>query len=296
MSVDLPIFVNPSAGSSNKRDELEELFRQSGARVQLFEASGSELRAHVKRFVEAGAPAVGIAGGDGTISTAADVLVDTDTALLPIPLGTFNHFAKRYGNLSVEAAVHAWQQMSPHPIHVGSVNGDIFVNNASCGFYPRAVRLRTGLEHVMPRTAAMWLAGGHVLLRLRLLEVQLDANAQQRSLRTPALWVGIGVNSLRLSAPGDAPIPHPVLELVSGRADTRLQVLRLAFRLFRHLKKGLEPRDEKLEVLRARHFTLNSHKPIDIALDGEPRKLRGPLEFSIRENALKVLGLITPAH
>ena len=296
MTVDLPIFVNPSAGSSNKRDELEDLFRQNGARIQVFEAGGSELQAKIRRFVEAGAPAVGIAGGDGTISTAANVLADTNTALLPIPLGTFNHFAKRYGNLSVEAAVHAWQQMSPHPIHVGSVNDHVFVNNASCGFYPRAVRLRTKLEKVMPRVPAMWLAGMNVLLRLRLLEVQMDAREQQRVLRTPALWVGIGINSLRLSAPGDAPIPHPVLELVSGHAHTRVRVVTLAFRLFRHLKQGLEPKDAKLEVLRAPRFTLNSRKPIDIALDGEPLKLRGPLEFSIRENALKVLGLIAPAH
>ena len=296
MTVDLPIFLNPHAGSSNKREELEQRFRESGAHIEIIEAEGPGFQARMRALVAAGVPAIGIAGGDGTMSAAASILAGSETSLLPIPLGTFNHFAKRYGVLSIEAAVHAWQQAAPHRIHVGAVNERVFINNASCGFYPRAVRLRNNLEKVVPRAAAMWLAGSNVLLRLRLLEIQLDAQGRERRLRTPALWVGIGVNSLRLPAPGDAPLPHPVLEAVSGRAHTRLQVVALGFRLFRHLKRGLEPRDEKLEVVRARHFTITAPKPIDIALDGEPLKLRGPLDFTIRENALKVLALVAPAH
>ena len=88
------------------------------------------------------------------------------TAMLPIPLGTFNHFAQRYGVPTVEAAVHAWKRRSAHEVPVGFMNDVAFVNNASCGFYPEIVRYRDRIKRVLPKKAAMWLAGGVVLAKL----------------------------------------------------------------------------------------------------------------------------------
>jgi diacylglycerol kinase family enzyme len=296
MSTDLPIILNPHSGSSDGRDAVEETFRAAGARVTILETGGSDVENAVRAVQRAGSPSIGVAGGDGTISAAANVLAGSDTILLPIPLGTFNHFALRYGIGSVEAAARAWQQQSIYTIHVGTANQRVFVNNASCGFYPRAVRLRERISKVFPRSAAMWVAGSIVLARLRLLDLEIEHDGQPRHIVTPALWVGIGRNSLRLPVPGDAQIQQAVLEAVTGHAQTRLAILALAFRLFRHLKRGLEPRDERLEVLRGRSFTVTSHRSIDMALDGEPVRIHGPLKFAIRENALRTFSLVVPTH
>ena len=51
----------------------------------------------LKRAVAAGAEIVAVAGGDGTLRTAASVLAHTTSTLLPVPLGTFNHFARSIG-------------------------------------------------------------------------------------------------------------------------------------------------------------------------------------------------------
>lgn len=296
MHHDLPIFLNPHAGrrGAAERAALEKAFEAVGARISIRSVPGAELDDAVRAEIAGGTPVVGAAGGDGTISTIANVLAGTRTALLPVPLGTLNHFALRYGIGSIEAAAHAWRHHSVKAIHVGIVNGRIFLNNASCGFYPHMVRHRERLERVLPRLPAMWIAGFRVLFEMPMLTLAMDASGAPRPIRTPALWVGIGRNSLRLPIPGDAEVEENVLEAVWGHAETRRAVVALSTRMLRHMKRGLEPRDPELAVLRARAFTLSSHKAIDIALDGEPMRLETPLRFAFRENGLRVVVLVAP--
>lgn len=297
VETDLPIFLNPDAGrgAATEQAALERAFESVGARPLVRVLPGSELPAAVRAAVAAGVPVVGAAGGDGTVSSVANVLAGTGTALLPIPLGTLNHFAVRYGIPSVAAAAHAWQLDSVRAVHVGEINDRIFLNNASVGFYPHMVRHREKLERVLPRMAAMWLAGMRVLLELPMLRMVVDTGSEHHEARTPALWVGIGRNSLRLPLPGDGDVEEAVLEAVWGRADKRRRVVALSFRLLGHLKKGLEPRDDELDVVRARDFILTAGDPIDIALDGEPFRLETPLRFKIRENGLRVIVLVAHA-
>src|SRR5438105_676714 len=56
------------------------------------ECAPSDLRRRVEQACAERRPFVGIAGGDGSMRTAAEELAHTDTALLPIPAGTHNHF------------------------------------------------------------------------------------------------------------------------------------------------------------------------------------------------------------
>lgn len=292
----IQIFLNPGAGRGAAAEQpvLEEAFSAAGARPVIHVVSGPDLQSMMRQAVAHGIRVIAAAGGDGTMSSAANAIAGTDAVLLPIPLGTLNHFAQRYGIGSLAAAVHAWQRASAKTIHVGTVNERIFLNNASCGFYPHLVRHRERMERVLPRMAAMWLAGLRVLAELPIMTVDVAAGTDIRRLRTPALWVGLGRNSLRLPIPGDAEIEERILEIVSGRADSRRALIALSLRLARHLKKGLEPRDENLDVLRARSFTLHSQRSIDVALDGEPFRMQTPLHFAMRENALQIYCLVAP--
>jgi diacylglycerol kinase family enzyme len=292
----LPIFLNPGAGrgAAAEADALRAAFIEAGAEPVIHILEGDP-RIPIREAVTAGAPVIGVAGGDGTISAAANAIAGSQSALLPIPLGTLNHFSIRYGIPTAEAAVLAWRRASVEAVHVGSVNDRIFVNNTSCGFYPHMVRHREKLERFLPRVPAMWIAGLRVLIEMPMLRLHVQTDVERHDARTPALWVGIGRNSLRLPIPGDAEVNDVVLEAVWGRAKRRTSIIALSFRLLAHLKKGMEPRDAALDVVRTRTFILHSERPIDIALDGEPFRLETPLKFEIRESALRVVVLVAPA-
>src|SRR5688572_14980624 len=136
VETDLPIFLNPRAGRGAVAEQpaLERAFTAVGANPIVRVLPGNELRNAMREAVAAGAPIIGAAGGDGTISSAASAIAGSQSALLPIPLGTLNHFAMRYGVSSIDAAAHAWERKSIQQIHVGEVGDLIFVNNASVGF------------------------------------------------------------------------------------------------------------------------------------------------------------------
>ena len=271
---------------------MREAFRAAGVEIDLRIMKPAEIEKAIRAEAEAGAELIGAAGGDGTLSAAANALTGTASALLPIPLGTLNHFSNRYAIGSIEAAVHAYERRHITQVHVGALNERIFVNNASCGFYPHVVRHRDNIERVLPRVPSMLLAGIRVLVAWPMMKLKLEIGGMQKQLRTPALWVGIGRNSLRLPVPGDAEVEGNVLEIVAGRADSRRHIVRLAVRLLWHLRRGLEPQGRDLVVEHASAFTLNAPHPIDVALDGEAFRMRGPLKFALRPNALRVVCLV----
>jgi diacylglycerol kinase family enzyme len=291
-----PIFVNPRAGRGGEaeRESLLRAFNAVGAQPSIEVVTAAELDQRVRAAAANGCELIGIAGGDGTLSTAANALIRTSSILLPVPLGTRNHFSQRYGIPTVEAAALAWQRSQPVAIHVGTVNQRAFINNASCGLYPHVVRHRERLEQLIPRTPAMMLAAARTLLELPTMKLELEIGEQHQLVRTPALWVGIGKNSLRMPMPGDAEVEGFVLEAAYGRSQTRLGLLRLAWRMISHMKRGIQPRDSKLEIMRAQRFKVSSPRAIDIALDGEPLTMRSPLEFALAESCLRVLPIVAP--
>ncbi|WP_083852204.1 diacylglycerol/lipid kinase family protein [Legionella tunisiensis] len=84
-----------------------------------------------------------VGGGDGTIRSAAQHCVNTSTTLGVLPLGTMNHFVKE---LSLPADISSLLDAitKPHTIKIdlAEVNGLVFVNNSSLGFYPQFARRR----------------------------------------------------------------------------------------------------------------------------------------------------------
>src|SRR6478736_1716860 len=94
------VFVNPGSGRGTELDELAAII--TDCRVE--SCPPAELAERVRGQIDAGASFVGVAGGDGTLRTAAEVLAGTPVALLAVPTGTRNHFAKDFGIATVEDA------------------------------------------------------------------------------------------------------------------------------------------------------------------------------------------------
>src|SRR5207302_8914985 len=101
---------------------------------------------------ESSARVVGIAGGDGSLATIAEVAVEQDTAFVCIPYGTRNHFARDLG-LDRADPLGALRAFGGHErrIDVGRASGRLFLNNVSLGLYAQLVRRR---EHHRRRREA----------------------------------------------------------------------------------------------------------------------------------------------
>src|SRR5215210_2253224 len=183
------VIINVSAGSSageQLSDKIEELFSRHGAQVQVELAHGSRVRDMARRMRDERFDVVVAAGGDGTASTVAAELIESDAALGVLPLGTLNHFARDLGlPLNLEEAAEAICSGEVSAIDVASVNERIFINNSSLGMYPDQARLRQEWRAKIGRWPAMIVASFIVLVRFPFLRVTAEFNGQRISRRCP---------------------------------------------------------------------------------------------------------------
>ncbi len=127
------------------RDRIVAAFQKRGhevTEVQLDASKDGLSKAIVAHRDDVDVVVVG--GGDGTLLTAIDGLVETKLPLAVLPLGTFNELARTLGVPSDPDDVAALiDDGVPLPLDVGCVNGKRYFNEASVGLSTRVTRLQT---------------------------------------------------------------------------------------------------------------------------------------------------------
>jgi diacylglycerol kinase family enzyme len=232
---------------------------------------------------------VGVAGGDGTLSTAAEVLVGTEVALAPFPLGTLNHFARRLGISSLDDAPRAAACGRTRSIPLGCVAGRTFVNHASAGVYPRMVRQREHIRRWSGKKIGTVLASMHQLLHLEARPIGLSVEGVKRERTVPGIWVALG-GAFQLPVDGKIPA-GTTLEVVVPETQSRSSFLVKGLRALWLMRRGRPVQQAGVEVIRARCFTLEADEPLDISRDGEVERRDPPIEFSVHAQALRVVAL-----
>jgi diacylglycerol kinase (ATP) len=116
------VVLNPRSGSCTVADVRRAIDQHlGGMEVEVHEVSqGDDLRGLVRSAIDRGCDPIVAAGGDGTVSVVADVLVGTETHLVVLPLGTANVLARELGiPVDLEGAC----QLGAHPVKLGSLAG-----------------------------------------------------------------------------------------------------------------------------------------------------------------------------
>jgi diacylglycerol kinase family enzyme len=281
----IPAVVNTESGTA---DAATRALEESGA-FDVHAVKPSEIGDTVKALVEGGAKRVLVAGGDGTIGTAAAILVDTPAELAVLPGGTLNHFARDLG-ISVDAAEALdLDGQACRGVDVGMVNGRIFLNTSSVGAYVHFVRLRERLETRFGYRAASFIAACRLLFEFRRFGVEVEVDGARRIYRTPLVFIGVGERELQLPTLGnrvkDGRRGLHVM-IVRGNSAARLLAIGLAA-----VARGVDhvARTPEFESVIVDRCTINLHSSRHVAVDGEVVELTPPLEFSLRRDALQVV-------
>jgi diacylglycerol kinase family enzyme len=288
----IAVVLNDSSGAGDcapKAKRLAEIFAAAGREARITVAtSGAQLKSAAERAVEEGCAVLVAGGGDGTINTAAAVLVGRNIPLGVLPLGTLNHFAKDLGiPLNLDEAAQVVLDGVQCRVDVGEVNGQVFINNSSLGVYPAIVRLRERYQAggLGKWIAALW-ASLTILQRSPFMVVRLIVEEQAVVRRTP--FVLVGNNEYRmvgLHAGTRDSLVQQRLAVYILNAERRIGLIRLAWQV---LLKGVDQVKE-LDLLTVAATTIETRRPrLQVALDGEVVTLTSPLEYRIRPAALRV--------
>ena len=95
------VVINRAGGSVSKKgiteQMIKELFAAENIQPEVYLEDCHDLKEIVKKSIERKVDIIIAGGGDGTISTVASLMLDSDIPLGVLPLGTLNHFAKDIG-------------------------------------------------------------------------------------------------------------------------------------------------------------------------------------------------------
>ncbi|HYD31573.1 MAG TPA: diacylglycerol kinase family protein [Azospirillaceae bacterium] len=292
----LAVVLNEAAGTllgepvDQAVRDVRDWFERAGAEVEVSSAAGPACVPALRRAAESDVDVVVVGGGDGTINTAAGMLVGTGKALGVLPLGTMNLLAKDLGiTLPLEDAVAALARGTIHAIDVGEVNGHVFLNNSVLGLYPAMVQERERQRgvHGLRKWPAMTVAAIKSLWAFPRLTVTVDTGSGPRLINTPVLAVannayddGFGqfLQRSRLDA-GE-------LAVYVARHRNALGLLRL----MADVALGTWQRNPDLEAYTVTELTVASRRRrLKVANDGEVLRLTPPLRYRVRAKALNVL-------
>jgi len=133
----IAMIINNKAQNAAAAKDYFDGFKEAKISHKLYETDPENLIATIKGCIKLH-KLILIGGGDGSIRTAAQYCAHTSVILGVIPLGTLNHFSKELGLPSnVQEVIDSIKQPHTITIDLAEVNGMIFVNNSSIGFYPK---------------------------------------------------------------------------------------------------------------------------------------------------------------
>jgi diacylglycerol kinase family enzyme/membrane-associated phospholipid phosphatase len=276
------VVVNPASGSGPGADVIKLVHNELPAAEVIELAEDDELE-KVLRSAADRAHALGIAGGDGTVSTAAAVALDTGRPLAVFPAGTFNHFAKDIGCATAANTIQAIRDGSVSCVDVVSFNdAEIVVNTASVGAYPKFVQTRNRLEHRVGKPLARAYALLHTLRHDEPVRLRYDNKTVQTSLffLGNSAYLPSGLAPARRHRMDDGLLDVRILE--AGHRLSKLRVLTAL--LFGRLE-----RSRLYHELHVPEFSFTAvDGPTAVARDGEVGPAYEEARFSVRYRALAV--------
>ena len=191
------IFVNPSSGADVIRTDPRREIERELPRARLHELDPADPPSAVlARAVQSGAPprALGVCGGDGTVSAVAAIARESGLPLLVLPGGTFNHFARAIGVETTDAGIRALRAGRGMRISVAELSSGgpavTVLNAGSVGIYPDFVARREGYRGRLGKWLGGLVAAWDVLRKAEPIEVELDGER----LRVWSIFASVGRN------------------------------------------------------------------------------------------------------
>ncbi len=291
------IAINPGAGDK-ANDALEALLRERIPESQLDQlvrlkhgkpSLEHQLGELASRCAETGAVLV-VAGGDGTLNAALNLLLDQPVTLGLIPRGTFNFFARDHQipievHEAIDVLLHGVEAQLP----LASVNGHPFCVSASLGVYPKIIAAREQVSAVTGRNRLVSLLSGVwvFLTRARGRRLSLEHDGDRHTETAPMLLVSVSSSQLaNFDLPEIKQLPDGGMLVFVMRSDSPWVLLQY---LWASLKGQLRTL-EKLDYFLTRSLRVSTRrKKVTLAIDGELHRLSTPLRFTFKSQGVTCL-------
>jgi diacylglycerol kinase family enzyme len=281
----IPALINPRAGNA----EAARAALESVGGFEIRDVQPATLAEQVKAAIGNGARRILVAGGDGSIGSAAGAIAGTATELAILPCGTLNHLARDLSlPLNLEEAARIAKTGHSVAVDAAVVNDRLFLNTSSVGAYVAFVRARERLERRFGYHVGSLVAGVQLLVHMPTFRVTVEVEQVTREYITPLVFIGVGERELRLPTLG-ARVPDGKTGLhvmvVRRRSGARALALGLAA-----AARGVKAvsRTPALDAFLVRSCRIE-RRARSVSVDGEIVQIAPPLEYRHVPGHLRVV-------
>ena len=294
MAGPIAVLLNRGGGAVAADPEIgkkvAKAFKDAGVKAKVELVGGGDCAVRCKAIAERGDELLVVGGGDGTVSAAASALIGTETMLGILPLGTLNHFARDLGiPTKLEDAIQLMVDRPARKVDVAEMNDRIFINNSAIGLYPLMVLDRDLQRKRLGRSKklAMIVASLRTLARFGHQRLTLPVNEEKAKVDTPLLFVGNNDYRIDIGAPGQREsIDDGRLSVFVMRKKTRTGFIAASIRALFNRARG----DDMVQLEGVTRLRVSSGKSrLAVSLDGEVVRAEPPLDYKIRQKALRVI-------
>jgi YegS/Rv2252/BmrU family lipid kinase len=287
------LILNSKSGKTNKLQKVEALKKAFAnfavdPKIEIFNF-GTSVEEKVKQAISEGFDTIVAVGGDGTISSVAGALLNTEATLGIIPAGTLNHFAKDLNIPSeLDEAIKIITEGQSKKIDVCSVNDRVFINNSGVGIYPKIVRKREVLQSQgKNKWIAFWIAAKQVWEGYPFLKIKVSSEEKSFLCKTPFVFIGNNEYEFEGVELGTRKnLDQSALSVYVARRAKKKGLLRFIWLAL--IRRLLE--HEEFEFFMTKDLTIETKKKfLQVSLDGEVTPLQTPLHYKIHPKSLTVL-------
>ena len=282
----IPAFVNDAAGTASAaKRALEDV-----GGFEIHATAPDRLESEIRAAMASKPARIVIAGGDGSVGTAARVICGTETELAVLPGGTLNRFARDH-EIPTDFAQAAETALNGKcaKSDIAYVGDRLFLNTSSVGAYVTYVRLRDRIEKHFGYRIASLIAAVRLFMVMRPVELELEVEGERRRYSTQMVFIGVGERETRSPILGNRvrggkSCLHIIV--VRERRAARLLVVALDA-----ATRGLSElaHTPELDSFLVDACTIKLHRRHHVAVDGEILDGTPTLAYRLEKDSLRIV-------
>lgn len=281
------LFVNPKARSGDRC--LEQVRTWLAARgIETINECKPMTKQEIQALIRKHAgdcDAVIVGGGDGSVTGALPALMEAETPLLLLPLGTANNLARTMGIPAVvEDALALLEKGHTKKIDIGLVNGIPFVNVVGLGLSTQVNRATRSDFKRWFGVLAFIATALKIALRMTPFKAKITCDDTIILSRSWQISVCNGRNY------GSGLVIHEQANLRDGTLhglSTELRKVWHFFGLIPALFRGRYRREQDVTEFEGARILIETRKPMHVDVDGDVLT-KTPLDISVRPRALRM--------